>query len=125
MALQTNGFVNRRQRDRKFSKHGSEFGASNPEEYERMADGFLGGPAPTGVLEGYRPEGDVLRYDPNTGMFGILDRGRTIRSFYKPVPCSSIHDPILRRIAIDSGMCHGHPDNLSYFQSECARTYGN
>ena len=66
MALQTKGFLNARQRNRKFSKHGAEFGASNAEEYERSADAFLGSAVLAGVHECARKEGDRVRYDPQT-----------------------------------------------------------
>jgi hypothetical protein len=125
MTLQTKGFVNERQRNRKFTKHGADFGASNAQEYARYADEFLGGIAPDGVLECPRSEGDKLRFDPRTNAYGVLDAGGVIRTFFKPVPCSSIRDVSLRTIAIESGMCHGHATNLLYFQSECRRIYGD
>lgn len=124
MTLQTKGFVNERQRNRKFFKHGADFGASNAEEYERLADEFLGGPVADGVLECSRSEGDRLRYDPRTERYGVLGSDDVIRTFFKPVPCSSIRDVTLRNIAIERGMCHGYATNLLYFQSECRRIYG-
>lgn len=125
MALQTKGFVNGRQRDRKFSKHGAEFAASNAEEYERMADTLLGGVAQAHVYECQRRGGDTLRYDPKTESYGVLDASGTIRTCFKPIPCSSIRDLLLRATAINSGMCHGYANNLLYFQSQCRRLYGN
>jgi hypothetical protein len=124
MALQTKGFLNARQRNRKFSKHGAEFGASNAEDYERSADAFLGGVVPPGVHECPRKEGDRVRYDPQTDAYGVIDAGGIIRTYYKPVPCSSILDALLRASVRQAGMCHGHATNLLYFQSECRRIYG-
>jgi hypothetical protein len=125
MALQTKGFVNGRQRNRKFTKHGAEFGASNPQEYEELADKFLCGVVPDGTHEHNRSGGDKLRYDPKSEAFGVLDAVGVIRTFFKPIPCCSIGDPHARALAIASGLCHGHANNLLYFQSECVRTYGN
>jgi len=123
MALQTKGFLNQRQRDRKFTKHGAEFGASNAEEYKELADVFLSGSVLRGVHEHARLGGDRLRYDPKTESFGVLDASGIIRTFFKPIPCSSIADLLARAIAINSGTCHGHATNLLYFQSECRRIY--
>ena len=117
--------MNHRQRDRKFAKHGAEFGASNSEEYERLADEFLGGIVPDGIHEHTRPAGDRLRYDPQSEAFGVLDASGIIRTFFRPVPCSSIADPRARALAVASGLCHGHSNNLLYFQSECGRIYGS
>jgi hypothetical protein len=124
MALQTKGFVNARQRNRKFSKHGAEFGASNAEDYERSADAFLGGVVPSGVHECARKEGDRVRYNPQNDAYGVIDAAGIIRTYYKPVPCSSIRDALLRASVRQAGMCHGHATNLLYFQSECRRIYG-
>jgi hypothetical protein len=124
MVLQTKGFVNTRQRGRKFNKHGADFGASNPEEYERLADKFLGGALPDDVYECARPEGDRLRFDPASEAYGVIDGLGIIRTYFKPVPCASIRDSRARASAIQTGMCHGHATNLLYFQSECRRIYG-
>lgn len=124
MALQTKGFLNTRQRNRKFSKHGTEFGASNAEDYERSADAFLGGVVPPGVHECARKEGDRLRYDPQTEAYGVIDIAGVIRTYYKPVPCLSIRDLLTRAAVRQAGMCHGKATNLLYFQSECERLYG-
>jgi hypothetical protein len=124
MALQTKGFVNDRQRNRKFSKHGTEFGASNAEEYERFADEFLGGSAPSGIQECARTGGDRLRYDPLTEAFGVVDSTGIIRSYYRPVPCASIRDPLVRATVRLAGMCHRYANNLLYFQEQCGRLYG-
>jgi pyocin large subunit-like protein len=125
MALQTKGFLNTRQLNRKFSKHGADFGASNAEEYERFADDFLGSSARSGVHECGRPQGDKVRYDPQTDAYGVLDAAGVIRTYYKPVPCSSILNPLIRAASQQAGMCHRHASNLLYFQWECRRIYGN
>jgi hypothetical protein len=125
MPLQTKGFVNTRQRNRKFSKHGADFRASNAEEYERFADMFLGGNAPFGIQECARPQGDRVRYDPKTEAYGVLDASEVIRTYYKPIPCSSIADALARAASQQSGMCHRHATNLLYFQWECKKIYGN
>jgi len=125
MALQTKGFVNHRQRNRKFSKHGAEFGASNAEEYERFADEFLSGSMASGVQECARKQGDKVRYDPQSEAYGVLDSAGIIRTYYKPVPCSSIRDPLTRAAARQAGMCHRHATNLLYFQWECRRIYAS
>src|SRR5208283_5038134 len=121
MALQTKGFLNPRQRSRHFNEHGADFGASDANEYEQFADRFLSGAAPVGsVQECTRRKGDKVRYDPTTQTYGVLDTSGVIRTFYKPVPCSSL--PATVRAAVkQAGRCHPYPSNLVYFQVECKR----
>lgn len=105
---------------RHFAEHGEEFKAGTPQEYVQMADEFLSGNKPAHIHECRRKRGDLLRFDPVTEAYGVLDGNGTIRTFFKPVPCVTI--PLSQRVLVRlSGRCHGHPDNLSYFQSECKR----
>src|SRR5436305_6399801 len=112
MALITKGFLNARQLNRHFSEHGSDFGASNAQDYEESADSFLGGSKPANILECKRNRGDIIRYDPTTDAYGILDKMGVIRSYYKPVPCSSLPAPV-RAATKQAGRCHGHSSNLA------------
>jgi hypothetical protein len=116
----TQGFLNDRQLDRHFVMHGADFELSSASAYQSLADEFLGGPRPATVHECTRKKGDIVRFDAHTGAFGVLDRRRVIRTFFKPVPCSSL--PLSIRIAAQqSGRCHSYANNLLYFQSECER----
>lgn len=120
MASGTNGFVSISQRRSHFTKHGAEVGASDPEEYERLADEFLGSAKPSGIQECKRRKGEVVRYDPQTEMFGVVDAGGVIRTYFKPVPCSKV--PFhLRAVAKRQGECHSYLSNLHYFQAECRK----
>ncbi len=120
MALATKGFLNTRQLNRHFSEHGADFGASNITDYQEMADVFLGGSKAAYVEECTRSKGDTVRYDPTTEAYGIIDSNNVIRTYFKPVPCSSLSVSI--RAAVKSvGRCHGYTDNLTYFQQECKR----
>lgn len=120
MALQTKGFVNLRQRDRHFSEHGADFGASNAKDYEVSADLFLGGTASSSVHECTRRAGDKVRYDPATEAYGVIDSAGVIRTFFKPVPCSSLPASVRRAVRL-SGRCHGYQTNLLYFKAECKK----
>lgn len=112
--------MNLTQLQRHFSEHGADFGASNASDYEAQADVFLSGKLPAGIQECTRKKGDIMRYDPKTEACGVLDNGGVIRTFFKPVPCSKV--PASVRAAIKmSGRCHGHPNNLAYFQAECRK----
>ena len=122
MALQTKGFLNARQRNRHFTEHGADFGASNATDYEALADVFLGGSTPTGVEECTRKQGDKLRYDPKTEALGVIDAAGIIRTFYKPVPCVTLPANV-RSAMKQAGRCHSYANNLSYFQAECKRWY--
>jgi hypothetical protein len=120
MALMTKGFVNARELNRHFSEHGPDFGASNATDYEHRADVFLGGQHSSGVHECTRRKGDIIRYDPQTEAYGVVDKDGVIRTFFKPVPCSKV--PASVRAAVKmSGRCHGHQNNLVYFQAECRK----
>ena len=65
-------FANVWERDTHFAKHGHEFGAGSPAEYERMADVFMAGPMAASTRECIRPTGiDRLRFDFNSHHEGI------------------------------------------------------
>jgi filamentous hemagglutinin len=118
--MQTNGFLNLRQLNRHFASHGAEIGASSAAEYQAWADVFLGGAKVQPIEECVRGKGDIVRFNPITDEYGVLDSGRTIRTYFKPIPCASLRGQI-KIIMQQSGRCHGHPSNLLYFQSECKK----
>ena len=101
----TNGFISPYHLEDHFDAHRSDFDAASEEEYEEMADRFLGGPIRKTTLECIRERnGDVIRYDIMTREFGILSRERNIKTYFKP------------RSAV-----HGERTNLAYFYRECKR----
>ncbi len=64
-------------------------GADVPEferlsEYRNAARDFHAGAPRPGVLEQTRPGGDLVRFDPSTGYFGIRTQGGVIRTFFRP-----------------------------------------
>jgi hypothetical protein len=116
----TNGFLNARQLNRHYASHGAEFGAKSATQYQALADMFLGGIRVQPIEECVRGKGDIVRFNPISDEYGVLDSGGTIRTYFKPVSCASLSGPI--RIAMQqSGRCHGHASNLLYFQSECKK----
>lgn len=118
----TSGFLNQRQLRRHFSEHGGDFGASNAQEYEGLADSFLGKPLGGNVQEGIRNKGDKVRYDTQSQEYGVLDASGIIRTYYKPVPCVTL--PISARALMRlTGRCHKYANNFLYFQSECRRSF--
>lgn len=120
MALKTKGFISVAELRRHFSEHGDDFGASNAEEYEALADDFLGGTASSDVHECTRKCGLMIRYCLSTEAFGILDTDGVIRTFFKPIPCSQVS--FAKREAVrQAGRCHKYPNNLIYFRQECAK----
>jgi filamentous hemagglutinin len=82
----------------KLARHSRDFGAKNALEYQAQADNFLTASKPAGVLEKSRPNGDVVRYNPGTHEFGVVSKGGSIRTYYKPDPA-----------------VHGKGSNLEYF----------
>lgn len=120
MPLKTKGFESVSQLREHFTEHGDDLGASNAEAYERLADEFLGGEKPSDVSECTRTCGHIIRYDPNTDIFGILDRDGIIRTCFKPIPCSTV--PFAQRASTkQAGRCHKYPNNLVYFRMECTK----
>jgi hypothetical protein len=118
--MQTNGFLNPRQLNRHYASHGAEFGANTATDYQALADMFLGATRVQPIEECVRGKGDIVRFNPTTDEYGVLDSGGTIRRYFKPLPCASLRGPI--KIAMQqSGRCHGHASNLLYFQSECKK----
>lgn len=84
-------------------RHKADFGASSESAYEAKADAFLGVPLPCGIIESERcRNGDLVRYDPLTNTFGVMDAAGHILTFYKPSPSR-----------------HLMPSNAEYFISEC------
>lgn len=104
-----------------FTKHGAEVGASNVDEYETMADLFLGGPLPPTAQECIRLcDNDLIRFEQYTDLYGVLQSAKIIRTLYKPIPCSSLPAGQQARFR-KRRRCHQHASNLLYFQSECAK----
>jgi len=120
MPLNTKGFESIAELRHHFQKHGEDFGASNANEYERMADEFLGLEKPETVHECVRGSGSRLRYDPMTDAFGVIDQTRVIQTFFKPVPCSSLPGSVREAQRI-TGRCHRYANNLVYFKAECKK----
>ena len=85
--MQTNGFLNPRQLNRHYASHGAEFGAKSATQYQALADMFLGGIRVQPIEECVRDKGDIVRFNPVTDEYGVLDSGSTIRTYFKPVSC--------------------------------------
>ncbi|MEC5217622.1 hypothetical protein RCH09_002582 [Actimicrobium sp. GrIS 1.19] len=86
--------------ERHFKDHGADFGAKTPTDYILKAQEFLQNPPP-GTLSKTRANGDILRFDPATDAFAIMDKSGAPRTFYKPDPA-----------------VHGYPTNLDYFNAQ-------
>ncbi len=84
-----------------FNRHGDDFGAQSAQEYQQQADNYLTGPLKNGALEKVRQNGDVVRYNPSTGEFGVVSANGVIRTYYRP-------DPVM----------HGYPTNEDYFNAQ-------
>ena len=100
-------FANVWERDTHFAKHGHEFGAADPAEYEQLADTFMYGPLPASTHECVRPRGvDRIRFD-----FG---------SYHEAVACTA---PVFLRtffiVRNKTVARHGGP--AAYFAWDCGR----
>jgi hypothetical protein len=115
----TNGFASARKRQLHFLVHGGEFGATTEIEYEEIADRFLGGPGT--AMWHYpspRPQGDLVRYDQVTNIFGVLASDGTIHTYFKPIFCSQAAP---QRRAM--GKCHNQNTHLEYVMLQCNKTF--
>lgn len=85
-----------------FERHGSDFGATTPEEYAAKASEFLATSRQQGgMLTKVDDKGVIRVYDPSTNTFGSYNPDGTTRTFYKPDPAK-----------------HGHPTNLDYWNAQ-------
>ena len=114
----TKGFADYNRRLTHYGDHAKDFGAANDIQYERMADVFLGSPAPVGAFECYRPGGDLIRYDPTTNELGILAPTGIIHSYYKPKFCKHA-----TAIEIARRKCHRRKTHLEYVKRLCTQTF--
>ena len=95
-------FASKALRDRHFQDHGSDLGATSAADYEAKADAFMTGPLRSGALQKLNADGDLVRYDPGTDEFGVLNRFTgNIRTYYKLDP-----------------RVHRYPTNLDYFEAQ-------
>jgi hypothetical protein len=106
----THGFKSRLHRADHFKKHRQKLripdGALYERVYERIADRFLGRPLSASSQEFIRPwNNDLVRYDAKHEVVGILDSSVYIKTYFRPHPAD-----------------HGFASNMSYFNSEKAKT---
>lgn len=100
----TNGFATPFRLRSHFKAKGASVGARTEAEYLAIADTFLGCPLPAGTYECLRQDGDLVRYNPVTDYFGVLDtRSGCIRTCFKLFGTKA--------------------QNLAYFQRNCTRTW--
>ncbi len=84
-----------------WKKHKSEFpNLNNAKEYVEAGTAFLRSTDPS-VLTRTRANGDVIRFNPATNEFGVMDPSGVPRTYFKPDPAS-----------------HGYPTNLDYFNAQ-------
>lgn len=114
------GFGNLAKLHDHFQEHGTDFGSPDADHYEKAAVTFLTSPISGTVQECRRKGGDIVRFDPATDSFGVLGAGSVVRTFYKPIKCSSLPAPI-RASARARGRCHGYANNLLYYRAACAQ----
>lgn len=118
----TTGFRNLFELQQHYADHGVEVGADSEREYLAMADALWVDPKPSHIQEcRHRRDGDLVRYDPRTERMGVVDNKSTLRTFFKPIPCSSITAENDRALMKQAGKCHPFADNTEYFRVRCGR----
>ena len=107
-------FANQLERDLHFAKHGHKFGASDADEYERMADHFMYGPLDSDTRKCKRPvgplgPGDLFR-------FGFVSHYEAA-ACVQPAFVRTFHPVEIRHIL----RCGGEE---GYFSYQCSRVAG-
>ncbi len=67
-----------------FDRHGSDFGATDPEDYANRATEFLTEAHTTNLPTKIDDRGGIRVYDPETNSFGAYNPDGSTRTFYKP-----------------------------------------
>src|SRR4051812_11627709 len=109
------GFYNHALLVQHCSKHGFQFGTNNPQHYERLAIGFFQvelADAPN-ILECCNEDGDVVRFNPITEEFGVMEVSGIIRTYFKPMPQH------LARPGFPLRKTHSFLTNLEYYEDNC------
>lgn len=78
------GFRSRRQFDEHFAKHGAEFGNITPRQYLALAQQLRDTPKGGPILEEFRADGVLSKFDKRHGYFGAYNPDHTIRTFFIP-----------------------------------------
>ncbi len=103
-------FANVWERDTHFAKHGHEFGASEPIQYEQMADAFMFGPMAMDTHECIRPQGiDRLRFSFST--------------YHEGVACI-VPEFVRTFFIVQTKVVTRHAGEAAYFVWDCGRVGG-
>ena len=99
-----------------WSDHEDLLGHPGVAKYEFMAI-FSVRPKPAAIHECTRKGGDIVRYNPNTGEFGVLSQGGIIRTYFKLVPSVLLPNGTPRQ----KKACHKKASNWDYFLEACSQ----
>jgi hypothetical protein len=89
-----------------FERHGADFGASTPEEYEELADTFMYGELLSSTKECTRPRPSprtICRYSAETEEYGVKREQGYLVTYFIPVPL----------------VTHRFATNLEYYRHKC------
>ena len=67
-----------------YDRHKSKFTFRDEADYLATAEAFMAGNAIPPTREGFRPDGDRVRFNRHNGFFGVDDGRGTLRTFFKP-----------------------------------------
>lgn len=66
-----------------FHRHWGALWTTSATQYQNMANTFLNWKIWSNTLEIIRTNGDIVRYDPISNIFGVADKDGIIRTLYK------------------------------------------
>ena len=81
-SMPTKGFRTQADLRQHFYKHGADFACATSDQYERLADAFLGGQLAADASECTRQNGGLVRYNEITGEFGVVHPNGYIATYY-------------------------------------------
>lgn len=97
-----------------FDKHGQDFDAATPEEYERFADAFIGRqPVVPPLHECFRSNGVRCIYDTQTEEYAVVDPSGIVVTYFRPFAAGRL--PENQR----PDGSHGYQTNWQYFRACC------
>jgi hypothetical protein len=97
-----------------FDRHGADFGAETPEEYEAMADSFVGRrPIVPPLHDCIRSNGMRCFYDTQTQEYAVVYTWGIIATYFRPFAAGRLPED-----ERPDGS-HGFLSNWEYFQAHC------
>lgn len=101
-----------------WNKHSKGVKAKTPQQYQNMARKFMTGKPPKGVVQAQRRNGDIVRYNPANGHYGVVTASGRIKTYFKFTPTGQ---DVQRRRGNPIQQKHGFKNGMDFFKDRAAR----